>query len=269
MKQTDMKYFLSTLVAILLMGCDLHIDSIYLGRSESALLGDVGSGDVEAVKSYLENGGNVNLQDEPGNTPLHRATNADWKGSHLEMVKLLIERGANVNAIDDTHHTPLHLASNAATAALLIEAGARVDARTQRTGETLLFSAAWGAAQGAEKSYRHYLDLTKLLISKGADVNMKLRSGDERLRASSGIEEKPYHAKTGDTPLHAVARSYSEKHAMVLCELLIQQGANINETNILAHTPLDEALANQRKQTADFLRKLGAETGEALQTKVE
>ena len=264
-----MKYFLSTLVAILLMGCDLHIDSIYLGRSESALLGDVGSGDIEAVKSYLENGGNVNLQDEPGNTPLHRATNADRKGSHLEMVKLLIERGANVNAIDDTHHTPLHLASNAATAALLIEAGARVDARTQRTGETLLFSAAWGAAQGAEKSYRHYLDLTKLLISKGADVNMKLRSGDERLRASSGIEEKPYHAKTGDTPLHAVARSYSEKHAMVLCELLIQQGANINETNILAHTPLDEALANQRNQTADFLRKHGAETGEALQAKVE
>ena len=269
MKQLDMKYFLSTLVAILLMGCDLHMDSVYLGRSESALLGDVDTGDVEAVKAYLNNGGNVNLQDEPGNTPLHRAANADWKGSHLEMVKFLIERGANVNAIDDTHHTPLHLASHAATAALLIEAGARVNARTQRTGETLLFSAAWGAAQGAEKSYQCYLDLTKLLISKGADVNVKLRSGGERLRASSGIEEKPYHEKTGDTPLHEVARSYSEKHAMVLCELLIQQGANINETNILAHTPLDEALANQRNQTADFLRKHGAETGEALQAKVE
>ena len=178
-------------------------------------------------------------------------------------------RAAPIDAVDDTHFTPLHLASHAATAALLIEAGARVDAKKRRTGETLLFSAARGAAQGAEKSYLHYLELTKFLISKDADVNMKLSSGDERLRASSGIEEKPYHAKTGDTPLHAVARSYSEKHAMVLCELLIQQGANINETNILAHTPLDEALANQRKQTADFLRKLGAEAGEALQAKVE
>jgi ankyrin repeat protein len=264
-----MKYLLATLVTILLMGCDLHLDSVYLGRSESAMLGDVNRGDTEAVKSYLDKGGNVNLMDEPGMTPLHHAVNADLRGSHLEMVKLLIERGANVNAIDDTHFTPLHLASHAATAALLIEAGARVDARKRRTGQTLLFSAARGAAQGAEKSYQHYLDLTKLLISKGADVNMKLRSGDERIRASSGIEEKPYHEKTGDTPLHAVARSYSEKHAMVLCELLIQQGASINETNILAFTPLDEALANQRNQTADFLRKLGAVTGEALQAKVE
>ena len=56
---------------------------------------------------------------------------------------------------------------------------------------------------------------------------------------------------------------------MVLCELLIQQGANINETNILGHTPLDEALANQRNQTADFLRKLGAETGEDLEAEAE
>ncbi len=264
-----MKYFLSTLVAILLMGCDLHMDSVYLGRSESALLGDVNRGDTEAVKAYLDKGGNVNLMDEPGMTPLHHAVNADLRGSHLEMVKLLIEKGANVNAIDDTHFTPLHLAGHAATAALLIEAGARVDARKRGTGETLLFSAARGAAQGGDKGYQHYLELTKLLISEGADVNMKLRSGDEHIRASSGIEEKPYDAKTGDTPLHAVARSYSEKHAMVLCELLIQQGANINETNILAHTPLDEALANQRNQTADFLRKLGAETGEDLKAETE
>ena len=261
-----MKHFLTALAATFLVACDLHLDSVYLGRSESAMLGDVGSGDTEAVKAYLDKGGNINLQDEPGMTPLHVAVNADWKGSHLEMVKLLIERGANVNAIDDRHHTPLHMASHAATAALLIEAGARVNARTQGTGRTILFSAAWGAAQGADKSFQHYLDLTKLRIAKGADVNMKLRSGDEKLRANSGIEEKPHHAKTGDTPLHKVARSYSEKHAMILCELLIQNGAVINETNILGHTPLDEALANQRNQTADFLRKLGARTMEELKS---
>ena len=245
-------------------GCGQHVDSVYLGRAEAKLLSDVSRGDIQAVKKYLNNGGNVNLQDEPGMTPLHHAVNADWKGSHHEMVKLLIARGANVNAIDDTHHTPLHMASHAATAASLIDAGAHVNARTRRTGETILFSAARGAAQGADKSYQNYLDLTKLLISKGADVNAKLRSGDEQLRDSSGIEEKPYHEKTGDTPLHEVVRSYSEKHAMVLCELLINHGAVINETNILGHTPLDEALANQRSETADFLRKLGAKTSEEL-----
>ncbi len=259
-----MKQLLVAVAVFLWAGCDHHVDSVYLGRAEAKLLDAVSRGDIHVVQEYLDSGGNVNLQDEPGMTPLHHAVNADRKGSHLEMVKLLIARGANVNAIDDTEHSPLHLASHAATAASLIDAGARVNATTRRTGETSLFSAVWGAAQGADKTYQSYLDLTKLLISNGADVNAKLKSGDEQLRVNSGIEEKPYHDKKGDTPLHKVARSFSEKHATILCDLLINQGAVINETNILGHTPLDEALANQRSETAGFLRKLGAETGEAL-----
>ncbi len=177
-------------------------------------------------------------------TPLHHAVNADWKGSHLEMVKQLIDRGANVRALDDTHDTPLHLASNKETAQLLIDAGADVNAKTKHTGETKLYSAAWCAAQGAPKSYEMYLDLAKLLIAKGADVNVKLKSGD--------------------TTLHEVARSYSEKHASEVCELLIANGAMVNEFDGKGQTPLDEALANGRNETAEFLRKFGAKTGKEL-----
>ena len=174
------------------------------------------------------------------------------------MVKLLIDRGANVKAIDDTHHTPLHWASNKETAELLIDAGANVNAKTLRTGETLLYSAAWGAAQGANKSYQMYLDLTKLLITKGADVNVKLKSG------SMIKDNKPYRAKSEETTLHEVSRSYSEKHASEVCELLIANGAKVNELNDKGQTPIDEALANGRKKTAEFLRKHGGKTGEEL-----
>jgi len=45
-------------------------------------------------------------------------------------------------------------------------------------------------------------------------------------------------------------------------ELLLNHGAMINATNTLGWTPLDEALANQRNQTADFLRNLGAQSGQ-------
>ena len=64
----------------------------------------------------------MNLQDEPGMTPLHHAANLTRK-EPPKMIELLIDRN-NVNAIDDTHHAPLHLASNKETAELLIDAGA-------------------------------------------------------------------------------------------------------------------------------------------------
>jgi len=246
--------FATTLAVSLLIGCDYHSDSVYLGRKESKLLDDVSRGDVDAVKEFLDQGGNLNLQDEPGMTPLHHAVNSDWKGKNFEMVKLLIDRGANAEAIDDTHHTPLHMASNAAVAGLLIDSGADVNAKTKSEGETLLFSAAWGAAQGARKSHQMYLDLTKLLLAKGADVNVKLRKG------SMIKDEKPYHAKSGDTVLHQVARSYSEKHASEVCELLLTHGAKVNEPNDKGQTPFDEALANERKQTAETLRKHGGKS---------
>ena len=246
--------FVTALAVLLLLGCDYHQDSIYLGRKEAKLLGDVNRGDIEAVKEFLDQGGNVNLQDEPGMTPLHHAVNSDWKGKNFEMVKLLIDRGADAKAIDDTHHTPLHLASNKEAAELLIDSGADVNAKTQRTGETPLYAAARNAAQGASKSYDVYLSLTKLLIAKGADPNVKLKSG-------SMIEDnEPHRAKAGETALHAVARSISQKHASEVCELLLTNGAKVNELNDKGQTPLDEALANERKQTAETLRKNGGKS---------
>ena len=239
------------ILASLLFGCDYHQDSIYLGPKEAKLLGDVNSGDLNAVKEFLDQGGNVNLQDEPGMTPLHHAVNSDWKGKNFEMIKLLIDRGANAKAIDDTHHTPLHLASNKETAELLMDAGADVNAKTKHTGENPLYAAARNAAQGASKSYDVYLSLTKLLIDKGADPNVKLKSG-------SMIEDnEPHRAKAGETALHAVSRSFSQKHASEVCELLLAYGAKVNEPNAKGQTPLDEALANERNETAETLRNHG------------
>tara|TARA_Y100001934_G_C12086935_1_gene647468 strand:+ start:633 stop:818 length:186 start_codon:yes stop_codon:yes gene_type:complete len=52
-----MKRFFLTIGTILTVGCDPHIDSVYTGRSESKFLSDVSSGDLQAVKAYLDKGG--------------------------------------------------------------------------------------------------------------------------------------------------------------------------------------------------------------------
>ena len=65
-----MKHILIIIAFVHVVGCNPHIDSVYLGRSESKFLNDVDSGNTKAVKAYLDKGGNVNLQDEPGMTPL-------------------------------------------------------------------------------------------------------------------------------------------------------------------------------------------------------
>jgi ankyrin repeat protein len=146
------------------------------------------------------------------------------------------------------------MASNKETAELLMDAGADVNAKTKHTGENPLYAAARNAAQGASKSYDVYLALAKVLIDKGADPNVKLKSG-------SMIEDnEPHRAKAGETALHAVSRSFSQKHASEVCELLLAYGAKVNEPNAKGQTPLDEALANERNETAETLRNHGGKT---------
>ena len=212
-----MKRFILTIGTILTVGCDPHIDSVYTGRSESKFLSDVSSGDLQAVKAYLDKG-DINLQDEPGMTPLHHAVNGNWDGTNINTIKYLIENGANVNAIDDTHHTPLHLCNNKNIAAFLIEKGANVNAKTKRSGETPLFKATHGASQGASKSYQRYLELTKTLLVKGADVNVKLRSG-----SMLGYDE-PYRDKTGDTVLHNAVEVIQRNMPWKLLNCLLLMG---------------------------------------------
>jgi len=46
-------HLLAAISSIVLISCDPHIDSIYLGRSESKFLDDVSQGNTKAVKAYL------------------------------------------------------------------------------------------------------------------------------------------------------------------------------------------------------------------------
>ena len=134
-------------------------------------------GKIEAVKQYLDSGGDVNVKSNSGMTPLHHAAYRENK----EVIELLIAKGANLNAKDVAGRTPLNVAirynRTAAAALLRIHGGktsdwlnaddsihnaasADVNAKNNLGGTPLLYAAVAGHKEVAE-----------LLIAKGADVN--------------------------------------------------------------------------------------------------
>ncbi len=149
-------------------------------------------GDVELVELLLENGANPNAKNEYGETPLHRATNA-------EVAKKLIRYGSYVNEKDRDGRTPLHYAAyhgRIDVVETLLENDALII--TDKDGQTPLHLAL------LEKRTQ----VAKLLLKYGADPNVK--------------------NKNGETPLHLAVRTGDAE----LIKMMIERGADVNAVDL-------------------------------------
>ena len=129
-----------------------------------------GRGDINKVRSKLDNGADVNATffGFTGLTALHEAA----RKGHIELVRLLIERGADVNAKELGRDTPLLLAirgNHTETTILLIESGANIHVKN-RFGTPLGIVAVRGNTK-----------LVRLLIERGADIYAKDKHGQTAL----------------------------------------------------------------------------------------
>ena len=89
------------------------------------------SGRLEIAKLLVERGAHVNSRSINGWTPLQNAS----KHGHAEITRLLLDHGAEVNVKTRRMQTALHLASDVGcfrTTLLLVEHGADLDARSSR-----------------------------------------------------------------------------------------------------------------------------------------
>jgi TonB family protein len=206
------------------------------------------AGDLAKTKALLEeNPELISSKDKFGDTPLHKAAGENRK----DAVEFLLAKGADVNARNNSDDTPLHYAAIGAhkeVVELLLAQKADVNARN-KDGITPLHGAAVFIYLGildlppdqihswvAETRYNH-MEVVKLLLAKGADINAK--------------------ADHGDTPLHgAVQSNYKD---MVI--LLIANKADVNIANNRGMTPLDIAESNNRTEMAEFLRQHGGRNG--------
>jgi ankyrin repeat protein len=116
-------------------------------------------GDLEKVRSLLEEGADINAKDQHGQTALMNAAHA----GQVELVRLLIENGADLNVTAKHNLSALMLSlitHHVEVARLLIEAGADVNIRGSKNfyGTSALFLAEAGG----------HAEIVALLKQKGA-----------------------------------------------------------------------------------------------------
>jgi len=225
------------------------------------------AGDMDRIKFLLSKGADVNKQDSQGWTPLANAARqrkdkvaalliehgadpnlasdgttpliAAVMRDSVPTVDVLLKNGAKIEEVGPEGYRPLSIAiadSRYDAAKALIEHGADINAASGEDGLTPLMVAAaqTGPAEGARflpGSVRP-IDIAKMLVKKGADVNAK--------------------AKNGMTPLMIAATHNSPP----MIGLLMDAGADPDAKNALGQTASDVAKINGNEEAAQAITVL-------------
>jgi ankyrin repeat protein len=193
--------------------------------------------DLGKIKAFLDSGLDVNatLQGD-GTTVLMKASNS----ADAEMVKMLLSRGADINYTNKYGWTALLKALDnhkhwIAVTPVLVKSGADVNAALKSNGYTPL----WKAIGRISKNRDAAVEIIKLLLSKGADVNAPYISKDKRY--------------SGETPL----MSASKKGSKDVVKLLLSHGADGNARTKAGKTALDYAREKGHQEIVGLLEAKG------------
>jgi ankyrin repeat protein len=163
----------------------------------------------------LKHGGRVDVRDMRQQTALYKAIDRQPGKVALEAVRFLLDHGADVNARRDDLWTPLHLAVNIgelSVARMLLEYQADVNSRNDAGQAPLHLLCTRETRRKDDRS-----DIAKLLLERGAKVDVK--------------------DKNGATPLQLA--SYNQRVKIV--RVLLDHGANADTKNDQGKIPLQLA----------------------------
>lgn len=201
--------------------------------------------ELELTQRLLDAGADVNQRNGLGLAALSLAI----ENRDLDMVQLLLDRGADVTTADAAGETPLMLAARSGSPGIVkavLERGVEVDVREPHNQQTALMI---GVRSGSP-------DVVALLLKAGADVNLQTLPGEEPawrlpadVSASKGVGVNwggfpPHGSRTpiggAKTPLLYATRQGD----LEITQLLIEAGAEIEQSDANGETPLLNAIIN-------------------------
>ncbi|XP_027128013.1 protein phosphatase 1 regulatory subunit 12A isoform X4 [Larimichthys crocea] len=187
---------------------------------------------VDMVTFLVEHGAGINQPDNEGWIPLHAAASCGY----LDIAEYLISQGANVGVVNSEGETPLDIAEEEAMEELLQNEinrqGVDIEAARKEEERVMLRDARQWLNSGQIQDVRHaksggtslhvaaakgYVEVLKLLIQAGYDVNIK--------------------DYDGWTPLHASAHWGKEE----ACRILVENLCDMDLINKMGQTAFDVA----------------------------
>ncbi|KAK6365891.1 general transcription repressor [Exophiala oligosperma] len=213
-----------------------------------------GNGYIEVVRELLAAGADPNKMMNDG----YSAARAAAAEGRLDFLKLLMEHGANIN-VPTSPALPIAASmGHKEVFEHLLASGADIEARDVNS-----YTALMGASAGGHQ------EMFEELLHRGADPSPVDEDGNTALTLVSGTRGEKVeiakmlidsgadvnHANTaGDTALHvAAARGYAS-----MAKALIDAGADLEKPNQKTNTPLQAALKARKYEVVNKLLEAGA-----------
>jgi ankyrin repeat protein len=238
--------------------------------------------DAQTVQALVAAAADVNAPQPDGATALHWA--AYW--DDVPSAQLLIRAKARVNVANENNVTPISLACTNGSAAMvsaLVAAGADPNI-AQTTGETPLMTCARtgnvdavntllsrGASINAKESLHQqtalmwavseqHREVARALVAHGADIHARSSvRGAGRPKSGVSVAQTPVEIGTGGSGGFTALLFAARVGDVDLARMLLENGADVNETAADGSTPLIVAALRGHVAVAKFLLDRGAD----------
>ncbi len=229
------------------------VTALAAGASSDDYYKAIRTNDLAQLKSLIA-GGDVNLKDRRGATPLMYAAAA----GNVDAVRALLAAGADPKAKNAFDATALMWGvTNLEKVRLLVDAGADVNARSKQ-GMTPLLIAASNAGS---------IEIVRLLLAKGAEVKSKSDSTPAAADANDPLatRRRKSGGQGGYTPLLAAAAA----NDLEMARLFVEKGVDANAATRRGDTPLHFAAGAGNLAMVKLLLAKGANVNAATMDAVQ